>query len=402
VKTIPTETGGFTDRPLPCGTFFPFHEKRNITAFVTEERSRELLESDSMTAIYPIAGGKVADLTEVGGKGRSLMTMAGTGLRVPPGFILAVRFFDPWLAVLRETEEWRALLAAADGDLGKCATALKARAASLTFTPEQKAAVDEAFRAAGSPAEALFAVRSSSPEEDLEKASFAGVYETVLGVNRKAIESAVLTVFSSALDERAFRYKKQHGFDISSVRIAVVVQQQIASEVAGVGFSINPLTNCYDEAVINANWGLGESIVSGAASPDRFVVDKISGEILERHCGGKEVSYFLLPNGGTETRADPRNTGFTLTDAQVTELAELIRRVEAAYGLAVDIEWALSGGLLYLLQARPVTTLVPLPDGMQTKPGEPRRLYLDLTLVEQGVRNALTPMGVAWFGKSLR
>ena len=122
----------------------------------------------------------------------------------------------------------------------------------------------------------LFAVRSSSPEEDLASASFAGVYETRLGVRPADLDDAVRHCFASSLDERVLVYKKEHGFDVLSPRIAVVVQQQIDSEVAGVGFSLNPLTNDYDEAVIDANWGLGESVVAGVVSPDHFILDKVS------------------------------------------------------------------------------------------------------------------------------
>ena len=139
----------------------------------------------------------------------------------------------------------------------------------------------------------FFAVRSSSPEEDLEGASFAGGYETTLGVTVETLEAAILHSFTSSFDERVFLYKKEHGFQLDHPRIAVVVQQQVDAESAGVAFSLNPLNNCFDEAVINANHGLGESVVAGEADPDVFVVDKLKREIIETRIGSKQAVITL-------------------------------------------------------------------------------------------------------------
>ena len=125
-----------------------------------------------------------------------------------------------------------------------------------------------------------------------------------------------------------------------SPRIAVIVQQQIASEVAGVGFSLNPLTNDYDEAVIDANWGLGESVVAGLASPDHFVVDKVSGELVEKTLGAKQVSIWLDPGGGTVQRDGRHTEDQGLTEAQLGELTRMLCRIEELYGRPIDIEWA--------------------------------------------------------------
>ena len=102
--------------------------------------------------------------------------------------------------------------------------------------------------------------------------------------------------FASSLDERVLVYKKEHGFDVLSPRIAVVVQQQIDSEVAGVGFSLNPLTNDYNEVVIDANWGLGESVVAGLATPDNFIVDKVNRLVIDKKLEVKQVSIWLGSN----------------------------------------------------------------------------------------------------------
>jgi rifampicin phosphotransferase len=171
--------------------------------------------------------------------------------------VLGVGFFTAWFDRLERADVWtRFVDAQDDAALRLACDALKVHAReTLRFDADQSAAIEDAVRAF--PASASFAVRSSSPEEDLEGASFAGGYATVLGVVRATLEDAIRRAFVSCLDVRVAVYKKQNGSDWRRPRIAVMVQRQIASDVAGVGFSINPLTNSYDEAVFNANFGLG-------------------------------------------------------------------------------------------------------------------------------------------------
>ena len=158
------------------------------------------------------------------------------------------------------------------------------------------------------------------------------------------------------------------------------MQQQIDSEVAGVGFSLNPLTNDYDEAVIDANWGLGESVVAGLVSPDHFMVDKVGRQVVDRKLGAKQVSIWRGADGGTIEHTRRRSAEFTLSDAQLGELTDVMCRIEELDGKPVDIEWAYAGGRLHVLQARPITSYVPLPPEMVTKPRERRRLYVDAAL----------------------
>lgn len=127
----------------------------------------------------------------------------------------------------------------------------------------------------------------------------------------------------------------------------MVIQKQIASMVSGVGFSLNPLNNCYDEAVINANTGLGESVVSGMITPDKFIVDKPNRSIMERKIGTKEQSIVLEEGGGTKVVDGPKDKP-ALQDAQVLELADLLIKVEAFYDRPMDIEWAYDEESLYL------------------------------------------------------
>ena len=336
-------------------------------------------------------------LSEVGGKAQSLIRMRQARLPVPPGFVLTVDFFRPWLTELQATPQWEALQAALDQEteLAPVTDALKAVCAGLPFTPEQKDALSGALAAL--PEGALLAVRSSSPEEDLAGASFAGGYETSLGVRREALPDAIRASFASAFDERVFVYKQQQGFAVDQPRIAVIVQQQIAAEIAGVGFSLNPINNDYDEAVIDANWGLGESVVAGQVAPDHFVVDKVTHALVEKRLGGKETSIWLQEDGGTFERPDPRAGEFTLDEEQLTQIVAALTQIEALYEEPVDMEWAISQGQLYILQARPITAYIPLVPEMQSKPGERRTLFWDGGLTEGITTNSpMSPLTLDW------
>jgi pyruvate,water dikinase len=352
--------------------------------------------------IYPFNATSLPTLAQVGGKGLSLMRMTHADLPVPPGFVLSVTFFEPWLTTLQATPEWTAVQTAIqnNADLAPGTTALKAACAELALTTSQEQQLTEALQTL--PKDSFFAVRSSSPEEDLEGASFAGGYATTLGVTKDTLLEALRASFASAFDERVFVYKQQHGFAVDQPRIAVVVQQQIAADSAGVGFSLNPLNNDYDEAVIDANWGLGESVVAGMVSPDHFVVDKVARRILEKQLGSKETTVTLADRGGTEERPSPKPAEYCLTDAQVLAITDMLIQIEALYEKPVDIEWAFAGGTLYVLQARPITAYVPLPPEMMTEPGERRILYFDVSLTEgMTINRPMTPLTIDWMFGSL-
>ncbi len=347
-----------------------------------------------MELVYPLATDARPELAQVGGKAMSLILMSRRGLPVPPGFVLTVAFFEPWLEYIRGTFEWAEVLNGPSKDLEGNCEAVKALCRELQLDAERRTALSRALEPLKTHGEVpLFAVRSSSPEEDLEELSFAGGYETVLGVREHGLEEAIRRSFASCFDDRVFLYKQEHGLAVDQTRIAVIVQQQIAAETAGVAFSLNPLNNCYDEAVINANYGLGESVVAGLVSPDSFVVDKIARTILERKVGKKETSIWLTPDGGTSQRPSASREQLCLSDVQVLALADAVDQVEAFYGKPMDVEWAFANGDLYLLQARPITACFPLPEAMLTAPGAPKRLYGDLTLVKWGMHEPLSVMG---------
>lgn len=336
-------------------------------------------------------------LDQVGGKGHSLLHLEDKGFTVPLAAVLPTGFFQPWIAQLKATSEWAAFVQAKEGDMAAAAFAIKNCVPMLIYSEDQQQTLATVRHYIQTEGVTLMAVRSSSPEEDLEGASFAGIYETVLGVTEDNLEAAIKTCFASALDERVVAYKQQHGFDPLDPRIAVIIQKQIASEVSGVSFSLNPVNNCYDECVINANFGLGETVVDGTITPDQFIVDKMTNVILEKTPGQKDVAIYLKADGGTESKAPDSPSEFCLSDEQVLAVTALTAQVEAEYGKPTDIEWAYENGQLYLLQARPITTYYRLPDEMITPPGEQKHLYHDLNLTEQGLPENMSPLGEGIF-----
>ena len=328
-------------------------------------------------------------LSLVGGKAASLIRLTQAGFAVPDGYVLTSAFFVPWINELRSSSEWRLVrerLGSTDSiGLHEACEAAKRLADDLPFTGKQRAQLEDVQAGMG---DLPMAVRSSSPEEDLSGTSFAGLYETVLNVTRDQLEQAVRSCFASSLDERVLLYKQEHDLSVEAPTIAVIVQAQIASDKSGVGFSLNPLTNDFDETLINASWGQGQALVSGDINPDRFVINKISGEIVERLTGSK---------GGD------RPDEFCLHDEQLSKLNETLKAIEDLFAMPVDVEWAFAEGHLHVLQARPITAFIPLAPEMLTVPGEPRLLYVDGALSKgPTINGAITPITSDYLRRLIR
>jgi pyruvate,water dikinase len=203
------------------------------------------------------------------------------------------------------------------------------------------------------------AVRSSALDEDGAGASFAGQHETYLNVvGAGDVAEAVARCWTSVHSPRALEYRRQQGLPLDGVRIAVLVQQLIPADVSSVVFSANPVTGSRDEVMINASWGLGESIVGGTVTPDTFVVRKADMAIVSRQISEKRLMTVMVP-GGTREVDVPRflRSQPTLRDDQVVEMARLGLTLEGRMGHPVDVECAVHAGQLYLLQCRPITAL---------------------------------------------
>ncbi|MBR03822.1 MAG: hypothetical protein CL394_10985 [Acidiferrobacteraceae bacterium] len=330
---------------------------------------------------------KAAPATLVGGKAASLIRLRQAGFDVPDAVVLTTQFFEPWLSQIQASSEWLSVLDILHSggagqpnrqlraELTRACEQAKSLASTFEINPDQRRQVDAIEPELG---RGSYAVRSSSPEEDLAGASFAGLYETVLGVDSSALAAAVSTCFCSCLDVRVLLYKFGMTFDSLAPAIAVVVQRMVDSDISGVAFSLNPLTNDFDEMLINASWGLGEALVTGDITPDSVVLDKVTDDVITHRAGDK---------GGD------RSGEKCLADDQICELAAAVKGIETLYAQPVDVEWAFAGGHLRVLQARPITTYVPLHESLQTAPGEPRHLYMDGYLTDGMTMSvATTPM----------
>jgi len=322
--------------------------------------------------------------------------------------VLSVSFFQPWLEQIKNTKAWKSFISCNPESVvtKEDCDAIKEQCKKiLNLNADQRKYLQEAVKAAfGHDADiednlGTVAVRSSSPEEDLSGSSFAGGYDTSFGVTSAGLQDAIITSFASLFDHRIYLYKIQHGMTTDTPRIAIIVQRQIASDVSGVGFSLNPNNNCFDEIVIAANYGLGESVVSGIITPDTYVVDrfdsnniKISKKVAEK----TSAIWLNEASGGTLQESNKSPTSQALTDDQIMEVARMVSDVEEKYfdGSPVDIEWAFHNDTLYLLQARPVTAFVPLFPEMITERGKEKRLYLDIMVMSQGFSDPLSTLGL--------
>ncbi len=205
------------------------------------------------------------------------------------------------------------------------------------------------------------AVRSSAVDEDGHIASFAGQHETFLNISGiDDVIAAVERCWASFRTERALEYRRHKGLSSDGIRLAVLVQHMAPADVSGVVFSADPVTGDRNHAVVTASWGLGESIVGGTVTPDTWIVQKDSREIVERVVGDKRRMTVAVPDGSREVDV-PRLLRLlpSLTDDQIREMVDLAAALEEQMGWPVDIECAFGGGRLYLLQCRPITSLAP-------------------------------------------
>jgi pyruvate,water dikinase len=305
------------------------------------------------------------DVDFAGGKGANLGELTAAGLPVPPGFVVGA----PAYAAFCDESGLRDRVAARLAELDVDDTAALERASAEVREEIESEPIPawlaERIRGAyadlvGAGAEAPVAVRSSATAEDSESASFAGMNETLLNVRGgDALLDAVRVCWSSLFGARTIYYRTRRGFGQADMDIAVVVQRQIQSTRSGVMFTIDPSTGDRERLVIEGAFGLGESVVSGSVSPDRYVVLKDGLHIDRREVRRKELEIVSLPGGGTETREldewDGRKP--VLSDEEVREVADLGVRIERHYGSPQDTEWAFDpDGAVWMLQSRPVTT----------------------------------------------
>jgi pyruvate,water dikinase len=302
----------------------------------------ELAMSSEMVkhSVAWLGHGACHDCVLLGGKASNLCHLAAE-YQVPPGFCLTAVAFDHALT--------KGLVADEDSPPAPLPSELYEELVRAYRRLGERCGLDAPS----------VAVRSSALDEDGPGASFAGQHETYLNVvGAEAVAEAVARCWASARSPRALEYRRRQGLPLEGVRIAVLVQQLIPADVSSVVFSANPVTGSGDEVMINASWGLGESIVGGTVTPDTYVVRKTDIRIVSRQVAEKRKMTVMVP-GGTREVSVPRflRAQPTLKDNQAVEMARLAVALEERMGHPVDVECAVHAGDLYVLQCRPITTL---------------------------------------------
>ena len=341
-----------------------------------------------------------------GGKGASLGEMTSAKIPVPPGFVILSSAFDRFLEETQLNGEITARLKevkpddinSVDRASNVIRDAIHDHAMPKDLEEEILQAFDELFerpqgsrdsstalRSGRNDNECLVAVRSSATAEDSAVASWAGELETYLNTTRENVVERVKQCWSSLFTPRAIFYRHEKNLIDHYVSVAVVIQKMVQSDISGIAFTVHPVTEDYDQMIIEAGFGLGEAIVSGQITPDSYVVSKSEMRILDvsvatqnRKLQKKDVrnaktakvrnnneTIEQLNNVSNEEDnanewvelSETEGSKQKLTGKQIMEAAELFKHIEQHYGFPCDIEWAFENGKFYITQSRPITTL---------------------------------------------
>jgi len=316
---------------------------------------------------------RVTDIPYVGGKNASLGEMINAGLPVPPGFAVTAFSYEKFINETSIVEKIYEIIDETITDKNNpklYETASKKIRELIEKTPIPKD-IENAIKAAYKEInkklnlkDTFVAVRSSATAEDLPDASFAGQQETFLNIRgTDDLMDKVRKCWSSLFTPRAIFYRNEKGFAHEKVFISVGVQKMVNSRAAGVMFTINPMTGETGEIMIEGNYGLGETVVSGVVNPDNFTVDKKTLSIRERRYSKKTIQYIRDPKTGSTIHLDvpeDKQKSPCVSDEEIHKLAEIAMRIERHYGKAMDIEWAIDQDLpfpqnMFIVQARPET-----------------------------------------------
>ena len=335
------------------------------------------------------------DVGLVGGKGANLGELTKAGIPVPPGFIVTAHAYFGFLEASRLEPKISELLSTTDVDdsaqLQRVSEEIKHLITGEDVPGDVAAEIRRAYRELGS---GPVAVRSSATAEDMAEASFAGQQSTFLNVvGEDNVVAAVRACWASLFEARAIFYRVQAGFDHLNVGIAVPVQRMIQSHCSGVMFTLEPVSGDKSKIVIEAVYGLGEAIVSGALTPDLYVLDKERLTVIDRTVANQEKQ--LVGNDDSTASGEETITWVDvpkddaklqkLTDKEIVTLAEIGKRVEGYYGTPQDIEWAEEKDELYIVQSRPVTVTAEAAQERAGQPAEKAAILLEGSPASPGV-----------------
>ncbi len=349
--------------------------------------------------ITPFGPGVTVDgptgIDVLGGKGINLLELTSAGFPVPPGFVVTTRAYLDFVAANNLAAEIESISKTVDVfnivELEDASEKIRGLFTNAPIPPELGQAVSTAYELLKAKGQESVAVRSSATAEDLEDASFAGQQDTYLNIRgEEAVLNAVRSCWGSLWTARAMGYRAEKKIPFEGLALAVVVQQMVLSETAGIMFTANPLTGARDEILINAAWGLGEAIVGGQVTPDTITVDKNTFEVKEVQISEKTIVTVTTDTGTKEvelTGDQRQQQAMSNEDAQ--KLARIGKKVEEHYDGLQDIEWCLTGGELYLVQARPVTVIPPDPVVVEAVRQEEIKAAEKLAAKQNGARWAI-------------
>jgi rifampicin phosphotransferase len=337
----------------------------------------------------------------VGGKGANLGELSRIeGIRVPPGFCVTTHAFRRIMTTAPRIDDQLDRLSRLDPDdrqaIRTLSVEIRRTVEGISIPDDLAAAITGSVARLGG--QAAYAVRSSATAEDLPTASFAGQQDTYLNVmGLAAILQHVSRCWASLFTERAVTYRLRNGFDHRKIQMAVVVQQMVFPQAAGILFTADPVTSNRKVVSIEASFGLGEALVAGLVNADVYKVR--DGDVVAKAVATKKLAIHAVPAGGTEELAiDPdRQEQPVLSDAQIVRLAELGRRIEAHFGQPQDIEWCLADDGFQIVQSRPITTLFPIP----ATSDQGNHVYLSVGH-QQMMTDAMKPLGLSMWQLTTR
>ncbi|MEK7157258.1 MAG: PEP/pyruvate-binding domain-containing protein [Patescibacteria group bacterium] len=305
------------------------------------------------------------DAAIAGGKGASLGEMTQAGIPVPPGFVILSDAFERFLEETDLNTEIDATLHTVSPNEMHTVEHASEKIQALILGAKMPEDIASEIQKLFAKLDAEFvAVRSSATAEDSASAAWAGQLDSFLNTTNETLLTNVQRCWASLFTPRAIFYRFEKELHKQKISVAVVVQKMVQSEVSGIAFSVHPVTEDYNQLIIEAGFGLGEAIVSGSVTPDSYVVEKEPRRIIDKNVTYQSRALWRAANGGNEWRAlsEEEGTKPALSDEQALELAEIILRIEKHYGFPCDIEWAYEAGTFFITQSRPITTLAPLAE----------------------------------------
>jgi pyruvate,water dikinase len=346
-----------------------------------------------------------SDIPLVGGKNANLGEMLRAGIPVPPGFAVTAYAYKKFITETKIAEKIYTAIKETVTDVSnpqqfeKASKKIRHLIESTSMPEEIQKATKSTYEKLGKKtraSQAFVAVRSSATAEDLPDASFAGQQETYLNVRgTKDLIEKTVKCWSSLFTPRAIFYRTQKGFRHEDVLISVGIQKMVNSKTAGVTFTINPVTGKENEIVIEANWGLGETVVSGEVTPDHYVVDKKTLKIVDRKIAKKTIERIRDPKTGKTIKAQvstEKQEQPCLTDEEILKLAQLAKKIEDHYGTPQDIEWAIDRDMsfpenVFITQSRPETvwSAKEIPSRTEMKPTVPSVSEMEQKVIVTGI-----------------